>query len=151
MLLSLIANTGFAQKVGVVLSGGGADGISHIGVLKALEENNIPIDYITGTSMGAMIGAMYASGFSPAEMEMMVHQEKFKKWAIGEIEEKHIYYFKKREADAALEAPASSLPASCSLLPPCGCVLSASPTARKRSPIGSPSPPWWLAMWGTKK
>jgi len=93
-------NTILAQKVGVVLSGGGADGIAHIGVLKALEENNIPIDYITGTSMGALVGAMYASGYSPAEMEIMVHQEKFKKWAIGEIEEQHIYYFKKREADA---------------------------------------------------
>lgn len=90
----------YGQKVGVVLSGGGADGIAHIGVLKALEENNIPIDYITGTSMGALVGAMYASGYSPAEMEVMVHQEKFKKWAVGEIEEQHIYYFKKREADA---------------------------------------------------
>ena len=100
LLLSLIAHVGFAQKVGVVLSGGGADGISHIGVLKALEQNNIPIDYIAGTSMGAVVGAMYASGFSPAEMEMMVQQEKFKKWAVGEIEEQHIYYFKKREADA---------------------------------------------------
>jgi NTE family protein len=100
LCFSLQINTSCAQKVGVVLSGGGADGIAHIGVLKALEENNIPIDYITGTSMGALIGAMYASGYSPAEMEMMVHQEKFKKWAIGEIEEQHIYYFKKREADA---------------------------------------------------
>jgi NTE family protein len=96
----LNSNLNFAQKVGVVLSGGGADGIAHIGVLKALEENHIPIDYIAGTSMGALIGAMYASGYSPAEMEMMVKQEKFKKWAVGEIEEQHIYYFKKREADA---------------------------------------------------
>lgn len=90
----------YAQKVGVVLSGGGADGIAHIGVLKALEENDIPIDFIAGTSMGALVGAMYASGYSPAEMEVMVHQEKFKKWAVGEIEDQHIYYFKKREVDA---------------------------------------------------
>ena len=42
-----------AQKVGLVLSGGGAKGLTHIGIIRALEENNIPIDYITGTSMGA--------------------------------------------------------------------------------------------------
>ena len=53
------------STVGVVLSGGGAKGISHIGVLKALEENNIPIDYICGTSMGAIVGALYASGHTP--------------------------------------------------------------------------------------
>jgi len=46
-----------AQKVGVVFSGGGASGIAHIGVLKALEVNNIPIHYITSTSIGSMIGA----------------------------------------------------------------------------------------------
>jgi NTE family protein len=74
--------------VGVVLSGGGADGISHIGFLKALEENNIPIDYIAGTSMGALIAGMYASGYSPAQMEEFVKKEKFKNWAEGEIEEK---------------------------------------------------------------
>ena len=100
LLMLLQPSLFYAQKVGVVLSGGGADGIAHIGVLKALEENNIPIDYIAGTSMGALIGAMYAAGYAPAEMEFMVHQEKFKKWAIGEIEDQHIYYFKKRESDA---------------------------------------------------
>ncbi len=89
------------QKVGVVLSGGGADGISHIGVLKVLEENNIPIDYITGTSMGALIGALYASGYSPSEMEALVNSEQFKNWAQGEIEEKYMYYFKRKESDAS--------------------------------------------------
>ena len=44
-----------AQKVGLVLSGGGAKGLTHIGIIRALEENNIPIDYITGTSMGAIV------------------------------------------------------------------------------------------------
>ena len=57
-----------AQKVGLVLSGGGAKGAAHIGVIKALEENNIPIDYITGTSIGAIIGSLYAMGYSPEEM-----------------------------------------------------------------------------------
>ena len=51
-----------AQKVGLVLSGGGAKGVTHIGVIKALEENGIPIDYVAGTSMGAIVGSMYAMG-----------------------------------------------------------------------------------------
>ena len=52
-----------AQKVGLVLSGGAAKGLAHIGVLKALEENEIPIDYIVGTSMGGIIGGCYAAGY----------------------------------------------------------------------------------------
>ena len=49
-------DAGRPMSVGLVLSGGGAKGIAHVGVIRALEENNIPIDYITGTSMGAIIG-----------------------------------------------------------------------------------------------
>lgn len=56
------------QKVGLVLSGGGALGMTHIGVIKALEENGIPIDYITGTSAGSLVGSFYASGYSIEEM-----------------------------------------------------------------------------------
>ena len=58
--------------VGLVLSGGGARGFAHIGVLKVLEANRIPVDYIGGASMGALIGALYAMGKSPAEMERLV-------------------------------------------------------------------------------
>ena len=54
-----------AESIGLVLSGGGAKGIAHIGVIQALEDNDIPIDYITGTSMGAIIGGLYAAGYSP--------------------------------------------------------------------------------------
>ncbi|RUA06485.1 MAG: hypothetical protein DSY38_04225 [Fusobacteria bacterium] len=59
-------------KVGVALSGGGAKGFAHIGVLKVLEENNIPIDYISGTSMGAIVASLYATGYSPDEIEVVV-------------------------------------------------------------------------------
>ena len=59
---------GVSQSVGLVLSGGGAKGLAHIGVIKALEEYDIPIDYITGTSAGAIVGALYASGYSVDEM-----------------------------------------------------------------------------------
>lgn len=49
--------------VGLVLSGGGAKGIAHIGVIKALEENDIPIDYVVGTSMGSIVGSLYSIGY----------------------------------------------------------------------------------------
>ena len=59
-------------KVGIVLSGGGAKGIAYIGVLRVLEENEIPIDYIVGTSIGGVVGGMYAAGYSPDEMEDII-------------------------------------------------------------------------------
>ena len=84
-----------AQKVGLVLSGGGAKGMTHIGIIRALEENNIPIDYITGTSMGAIIGSLYAMGYSPDDMEALLRSEDFKRWYSGKVEPKYAYYFKK--------------------------------------------------------
>ncbi|NIY81730.1 patatin-like phospholipase family protein [Vibrio hepatarius] len=60
------------KKVAVVLAGGGAKGAAHIGVLKALEELRVPVDYITGTSMGAYVGGMYATGLSADEIESFV-------------------------------------------------------------------------------
>ncbi|MFI5164113.1 MAG: patatin-like phospholipase family protein [Bacteroidia bacterium] len=91
----------FAQKVGVVLSGGGASGLAHIGVIKALEENNIPIDYITGTSIGAFVGAMYAIGYTPEQMEKIALSDDFNNWVYGNIDKKYIYYFKKKDNNAS--------------------------------------------------
>ena len=73
-LLLLLTMSAFAQrpKVGVVLSGGGAKGAAHVGVLKVLEENNIPIDYIVGTSMGAIVGGLYAIGYSAADLDSLI-------------------------------------------------------------------------------
>ncbi len=65
----------FAQerpRIGLALSGGGAKGFAHIGVLKVLEELDLPIDYIAGTSIGAVIGGLYAVGYSAAELESLV-------------------------------------------------------------------------------
>jgi NTE family protein len=93
--------TAHAQKVGLVLSGGGASGIAHIGVIKALEHDSIPIDYITGTSMGALVGALYAMGYSPEQMEQIVTSEQFRNWAYGRIDERYIYYFKRKDDDAS--------------------------------------------------
>lgn len=86
----------FAQKVGVVLSGGGAKGLAHIGVLKALEENHIPIDYITGTSMGGVIGAMYAAGYSPQEMEYIALSTDFQDWVSGKYDSDYSYFYQKK-------------------------------------------------------
>ena len=58
-----------AQRVGVALRGGGAKGLYHIGVLMALEDNGVPVDYISGTSMGAIVGGQYAAGYSPRPMK----------------------------------------------------------------------------------
>ncbi len=82
-----------AQKVGLVLSGGGAKGITHIGVIKALEENNIPIDYIAGTSMGAIVGGYYAMGFSPDELIEILKSDEFRYLSTGEIEPKYRYFY----------------------------------------------------------
>ena len=60
------------KRVGVVLSGGGAKGMAHIGVLKVLEEAGIPIDYITGTSMGSIIGGLYSIGYNAHSLDSMV-------------------------------------------------------------------------------
>lgn len=71
--------------VGLVLSGGGAKGLYHIGVLEALEEHGIPIDYVAGTSMGSIIAALYASGYSPAEMRAIVLSGEIQDWISGRI------------------------------------------------------------------
>jgi NTE family protein len=90
-----------AQKVGLVLSGGAASGVAHIGVLKALEENHIPVDYITGTSMGALIGSLYAMGYSPDQIEKMVKSEQFRNWSEGIVDQKYAYYFKRDENNSS--------------------------------------------------
>lgn len=77
----VFAQTVFAQKtfepkkrpkIGLVLSGGGARGIAHVGVLQWFEENRIPVDFVAGTSMGGIVGGMYAAGKTPAEMRKII-------------------------------------------------------------------------------
>ncbi len=64
-------------KVGLVLSGGGAKGLAHIGALKVLEEAGIRVDYIGGSSMGAIIGGLYASGYSATDLDSIFHETNF--------------------------------------------------------------------------
>lgn len=97
MLTAILLSTLGAdrQKVGLVLSGGGAKGIAHIGVIQALEENGIPIDYITGTSMGAIVGSLYAAGYSPDEMLELLGSKGFAYWSTGKIDPDYTYFFMK--------------------------------------------------------
>lgn len=98
----LVSFTANAQRVGLVLSGGGATGFAHIGVLKALEDNNIPIDFITGTSAGALVGGLYASGYSPEQIEAIVLSEQFQMLSSGDMDDKYRYYIERPEEDAEL-------------------------------------------------
>ncbi len=93
ILFALITTTS-AQKVGLVLSGGGARGITHLGVIKALEENNIPIDYIAGTSMGAIVGSMYAMGQTTDEIIEILKSDDFRRWSTGDIDPNYVYYYR---------------------------------------------------------
>jgi len=99
VLLIVFTLTASAQKVALVLSGGGAKGVTHIGVLKALEEQGIPIDYIAGTSMGAVIGGLYASGYSPDEILKLIDSPDFPYWVTGKVDSRYTYYFKKSRAN----------------------------------------------------
>ncbi len=87
------------QRVAVVLSGGGTKGMAHIGVLKALEDHNIPIDYIAGTSIGAIIGGMYAAGYTPGEIEKLVLSEEFSQAAAGKIDDQYRQFFLEPQPD----------------------------------------------------
>ena len=91
-----------AQRAGLVLSAGGAKGLYHIGVIRALEENGIPIDYVAGTSMGAIIGGLYAVGYSPEEMTDIFCSDQIGYWMSGRIEDKYILYFKKARPSASM-------------------------------------------------
>ncbi len=86
-----------SYKVGLVLSGGGAKGIAHIGVIKALEENDIAIDCLAGTSMGAVVGSLYVCGYSPEEMMELIKSPIFQNCATGTIDPSLTYYFSRKE------------------------------------------------------
>ena len=81
------------EKIGLVLSGGGAKGIAHVGVIKALEENGIPVDYVAGTSMGAIVGSLYSCGWSPEQMLELFTSKGFSYWSTGTIDRNLEYYF----------------------------------------------------------
>src|SRR3954451_6723700 len=67
-----LTESGKRTSIGVALEGGGALGLAHIGVMKWMEEHRIPTDFVAGTSMGGLVGGMYATGMTPAELEQVV-------------------------------------------------------------------------------
>lgn len=97
LIVTLLFNPAFSQKVGVVLSGGAAKGLAHVGVLKALEENEIPIDYVVGTSMGGIIAGCYAAGMSPDQIENMALSEEFLRLVNGMPEKGFNYFYHQSE------------------------------------------------------
>lgn len=97
-----LSMSAMGQRVGVVLSGGGATGLAHVGLLKALEEAEIPIDFITGTSAGALVGAMYASGFSPAEIEQYILSDAFEVMSNGGLPPEKRFLLRKVADDASM-------------------------------------------------
>ena len=85
-------------KVGLVLSGGGAKGAAHIGVLKYIEEAGIPIDYIAGTSMGSIVGGMYALGYSSDEILNIISDVDWDRLISNQVERRKISYTNKHES-----------------------------------------------------
>lgn len=93
-------------KVGLVLSGGGAKGLAHIGALRAIEEAGIRIDYIGGTSMGAIVGALYASGYSAVELDSIFRSVDFDQLIQGYVPRGSMNFYEKQNNERyALSLP----------------------------------------------
>ena len=86
------------KKVGLVLSGGGAKGMAHICAIKVIEEAGIPIDYVVGTSMGSIIGGLYAIGYTPEQLDSMVRVQDWMFLLSDQIQRKDMNLME-READ----------------------------------------------------
>lgn len=106
ILFLLISTFSFSQekkeqdiKVGLVLSGGGAKGLAHIGALKVIEESGVRIDYIGGTSMGAIIGALYASGYTAKQLDSIFTQTDFSTLIQDNIPRSAKTFYEKQEAE----------------------------------------------------
>ncbi|WP_394203976.1 patatin-like phospholipase family protein [Shewanella waksmanii] len=100
---SIISPSLFAEevrpKIGLALSGGGAKGSAHVAVLKVLEENRIPVDYIAGTSIGAYVGGMYALGYSATEIEAIMLGENWNDGYSDTIPRQALSYREKQHRD----------------------------------------------------
>lgn len=91
---------GAAQSVSLTMSGGGAKGLYHIGVIEALEENGIPIDYVSGTSMGSIVAGLYAAGYSPAEMRHLAESGAVERWVSGRVGPEYESLYRQRRLNA---------------------------------------------------
>jgi NTE family protein len=106
------------SKIGLALSGGGARGAAHIGVLKVLEEHRIPVDLIAGTSMGALVGGLYASGLSPAQLDSVVSKTDWAEAFADNIPRADRSFRRKRDDDLYLVKHKPGLRGGKLLFPP---------------------------------
>lgn len=104
--------------VGLVLGGGGARGSAHIGVIRVLEEMNVPVDYIAGTSMGALVGALLATGMDAAELERVILDIDWDELFEDDTDRREEPFRRKRDDDLALFGPKFGIGESAALLPP---------------------------------
>ena len=98
-LLPVTAQEKEDPKVGLVLSGGGAKGLAHIGVLKVLEEAGVRVDYIGGTSMGAIVGALYSAGYSANQMDSIFKSTNFNILLQDELPRGAKTFYEKRDSE----------------------------------------------------
>lgn len=89
-------------KLGLVLSGGGAKGAAHIGVLKYMEEIGLPVSYVTGTSMGSIIGGLYALGYTPEELETLISNIDWPMYIVGKNERRNLSQRRREMSDRLL-------------------------------------------------
>jgi hypothetical protein len=87
-----------SPRIGLVLSGGGARGAAHVGVLRVLEEHDVPVHAIAGTSMGAIVGSMYAAGWAPDEIEAQLATIDWNAMLTDRLPREHLS-FRRREED----------------------------------------------------
>jgi NTE family protein len=87
-----------AQKIGLVLEGGGALGLAHIGVITWLEEHHIPVSYVAGTSMGGLVGGVYATGRSPAEVRDLVESINWNDVLRGQVPFQNLTFRRKQDS-----------------------------------------------------
>ncbi|HSM62956.1 MAG TPA: patatin-like phospholipase family protein [Gillisia sp.] len=104
LIVFLLAFSGFGQekegvKVGLVLSGGGAKGLAHIGALKVIEEAGIKIDYIGGSSMGAIVGGLYAAGYTANQLDSIFHEINFNILIQDDIPRSSKTFYEKEESE----------------------------------------------------
>lgn len=104
LLLMILSSQVFSQekedvKIGLVLSGGGAKGLAHIGALKVIEEAGIEIDYIGGSSMGAIVGALYASGYTANQLDSLFHEINFNILIQDQVPRSAKTFYEKEETE----------------------------------------------------
>ena len=104
-------------KIGLVLGGGGARGAAHIGVIRQLEELRVPVDYVTGTSMGALVGSFYATGMRSDELESTVTSIDFEALFKDTTDRADLPFRRKRDDDLSLFGPKLGIGRDSQLLP----------------------------------